>query len=105
MYAIHPFTVSLSLSQQGFKQAKETRAVLVKKGYIEEVLLKDVASEYANDPSLANLISVRLLKPYKDDALTVEGECVDEEEDGETGEWGKFHIPLSLHVHVHCTCM
>ena len=48
--------------------------------------MKDVAEEYANDPSVASLIGCRLLKPYGENKLVTEGECVDEEEDGETGE-------------------
>lgn len=80
--------------EQG-KQIIEVKAVLVKKGYIQALQMKDVAEEYANDPNKAHLQACRLLKPYRG-LEEVEAESLEDEEESVTGG------NPSCDVHVTC---
>lgn len=84
----------------------------MKKGHIRAVVLGDVAEEFANDPDLAKVKGVQLIKPYRESEAGDAGEGSDggedEDEEAVVGELvmlgDVIHCASNLNhglVHVH----
>ena len=59
---------------------------MVKKGYVQSVVMGDVAEEFANNPELAKAKGVQLIKPYQESEEGDEGDEGEEEGEEEEGE-------------------